>query len=54
METRALGAVKLHVGLNHAGYLPEFVTLTEGNKHDITIGRILNLPKGSIVAIDKA
>ena len=48
------GAVKLHVGLNHAGYLPEFVTLTEGNKHDITIGRVLNFPKGSIVAIDKA
>ena len=48
------GAVKLHVGLNHAGYLPEFVTLTEGNKHDVTIGRILNFPKGSIVAIDKA
>jgi hypothetical protein len=48
------GAVKLHVGLNHAGYLPEFVTLTEGNKHDVTIGRVLNFPKGSIVAIDKA
>jgi hypothetical protein len=48
------GAVKLHVGLNHAGYLPEFVTLTEGNKHDVTIGRILSFPKGSIVAIDKA
>jgi len=48
------GAVKLHVGLNHAGYLPEFVTLTEGSKHDITVGRILKFPKGSIVAIDKA
>ena len=24
------GAIKLHVGLNHAGYLPEFVTVTEG------------------------
>jgi len=48
------GAIKLHVGLNHAGYLPEFVTLTEGNKHDITVGRILKFPKGSIVAIDKA
>ena len=47
------GAVKLHVGLNHAGYLPEFVTLTEGKKHDVTIGRILKFPKGSIVAIDK-
>ena len=46
-------AVKLHVGLNHAGYLPEFVTLTEGKKHDVTIGRIMNFPKGSIVAVDK-
>ena len=48
------GAIKLHVGLNHAGYLPEFVTITEGNKHDVTVGRVLNFPKGSIVAIDKA
>ena len=47
------GAVKLHVGLNHAGYLPEFVTVTEGKKHDVTVGRTLNFPKGSIVAIDK-
>jgi putative transposase len=48
------GAIKRHVGLNHAGYLPEFVTITEGKKHDVTVGRILNFPKGSIVAIDKA
>ncbi|MEO2176473.1 MAG: IS4 family transposase [bacterium] len=48
------GAVKLHVGLNHAGYLPEFVTLTEGRKHDVTVGRILQFPKGSIIVMDKA
>ena len=48
------GAIKLHVGLNHAGYLPEFVTITEGKQHDVTVGRMLNFPKGSIVAIDKA
>lgn len=47
------GAIKLHVGLNHAGYLPEFVTVTEGKKHDVTVGRTLQFPKGSIVAIDK-
>lgn len=47
------GAVKLHVGLNHAGYLPEFVTVTEGKDHDVTVGRTLNFPKGSIVAVDK-
>ena len=47
------GAIKLHVGLNHAGYLPEFVTVTEGKTHDVTVGRTLNFPKGSIIAIDK-
>ncbi|MGK0373291.1 MAG: putative transposase [Glaciecola sp.] len=31
------GAVTLHVGLNHAGYLPEFVTITEVKKHDVTV-----------------
>jgi len=47
------GAIKLHVGLNHAGYLPEFVTITEGKKHDVMVGRTLNFPKGSIVVVDK-
>ena len=47
------GAVKLHVGLNHAGYLPEFVTITEGKTHDVTVGRTLQFPKGSIVAVDR-
>lgn len=47
------GAIKLHVGLNHEGYLPEFVTITEGKDHDITVGRTLAFPKGSIVAVDK-
>jgi hypothetical protein len=47
------GAIKLHVGLNHDGYLPEFVTVTEGKISDVTIGRTLQFPKGSIVAIDR-
>ncbi len=38
------GALILHVGLNHAGYLPEFVTITEGKTHDVTVGRMLNFP----------
>jgi hypothetical protein len=47
------GAIKLHVGLNHAGYLPEFITVTDGKSADVTVGRTLEFPKGSIVAIDK-
>ncbi len=47
------GAIKLHVGLNHAGYLPEFVSITEGSTHEVNIGKLLSFPKGSIVAMDK-
>jgi putative transposase len=47
------GAVKLHVGLNHEGYLPEFVTITEGKTSDIEVARTLEFPKGSIVAVDR-
>lgn len=50
----AKGAVKLHVGLNHAGHLPEFITVTDGKTHDMTAGRKFDFPKGSIVAVDKA
>jgi putative transposase len=46
-------AIKLHVGLNHSGYLPEFVTITEGKTSDVEIGRTLQFPQGSIVAIDR-
>jgi len=47
------GAIKLHIGFNHNGYLPEFVTITEGKTSDIEIGRMLSFPTGSIVAIDR-
>ena len=46
-------AIKLHVGLNHDGYLPEFVTITDGKTSDVKIGRALQFPRGSIVAIDR-
>lgn len=29
------GAIKLYVRLNHDGYLPEFVTITEGKASDL-------------------
>jgi hypothetical protein len=46
------GAVKLHLLLDHDGYLPVFATVTEGDVHEINIARDLTFPKGSIVAID--
>ena len=47
------GAIKLHVGLDHSGYLPTFMTVTDGKTHDVTVGRTLQLPKQSIVVFDK-
>ena len=47
------GAIKLHVGLNHDGYLPEFVTITEGKTSDVEMVRTLTFPSGSIVVVDR-
>lgn len=47
------GAVKLHLLLDHEGYLPVFADLTKGKVHEINIARRLSFPKGSIVVIDR-
>jgi hypothetical protein len=39
--------------LNHDGYLPEFVTITEGKTSDVEMGRTLAFPSGSIVVVDR-
>jgi Domain of unknown function (DUF4372)/Transposase DDE domain len=46
------GAVKLHLLLDHEGYLPIFASIDEGNIHEINVARELSFPKGSILAID--
>ena len=48
------GAIKLHLLLDHDGCLPAFAHITEGSRHEMTVARELKLPKGSIVAMDKA
>jgi putative transposase len=50
---RATGAMKLHTLLDHAGHIPAFVVLTEGKRSDIAVARGLQLPTGSIVAMDR-
>ena len=46
------GAVKLHLLLDHDGYLPTFATVTEGDVHEVNVAWELKLPKGSILAVD--
>ncbi len=47
------GAVKLHLLLDHDGYLPVFAHVTEGNIHELNIARELSFPRGSIVAVNR-
>jgi len=51
---RTKGAIKLHMLLDHEGYLPTFALITEGNVSDIHFARVLDLPPDSIVAMDRA
>jgi len=48
------GAVKLHLLLDHDGYLPDFAVITDGKATDVTTARHFRLPAGSIVALDRA
>lgn len=50
---RTKAAVKLHVGLNHRGLIPEFVALGDGRDSDLSQGRRFDFPRGSIVVFDK-
>lgn len=47
------GAVKLHTVLDHDGYLPVFIDITEGSKHEVNVAHEMQFPSGSIVAMDR-
>ena len=47
------GALKLHMGLDHDGGIPAFMSLTDGKVHEVTEVRKQRLPKDSIVVMDK-
>jgi hypothetical protein len=47
------GAIKLHLLLDHDGYLPVFGHVTDGKVGDVKVAQRLDFPKGSIVALDR-
>lgn len=50
---RAKGAVKLHMLLDHQGYLPCWAYISDGKTGDVTGARLLSLPSGAIVVMDR-
>jgi len=47
------GAIKLHLLLDHDGYLPSFAVVTDGKHSELKVARGLQLEKGTILAIDR-
>ena len=50
---RAKGAVKLHLVLDHDGYLPCFAYITDGKCHDVKVAHTLRFESGTIVVDDR-
>ena len=42
------GAVKLHLLLDHDGYLPSFAVITGGKKHEVRVARQMRFAPGAI------
>ena len=50
----AKGAIKLHVKLNHSGYLPTFAVMTCGNVHELKVAPSIPFERGDVAVFDKA
>ncbi len=50
---RTKGAIKLHLLLDHEGYLPCFAIITEGNVADVKVARQFQFDPGTIVVDDR-
>jgi len=50
---RTKGAIKLHLLLDHAGYLPQFVNITTGKVHEVNILKNFSFEAGTIIVFDR-
>jgi len=51
--SRQKGAIKLHLTLDHAGYLPEAMVITTGRYSEMTIARRRRYARGTILVMDR-
>lgn len=50
---RTKGAVKLHLVLDHDGYLPCYAVITDGSVHDVKVAWQIPFPAGTVVVDDR-
>jgi Transposase DDE domain/Domain of unknown function (DUF4372) len=51
--SRQKGAVKLHLTLDHAGYLPEAMVITTGKYSELAVARRRRYARGTILVMDR-
>src|SRR5499433_375067 len=51
--SRQKGAVKLHLSLDHAGYLPEAMVITTGKYSELTVAQRRRYARGTILVMDR-
>ncbi len=47
------GGIKLHVKLDHSGYIPSFVSVTDAKVHEMNAIREMPLKKGDVIVFDR-
>jgi hypothetical protein len=50
---RTKGAVKLHLLLDHNGFLPCYAVITEGKQHEVRVARQLSFTPGTLLVMDR-
>ena len=50
---RGKGAIKLHFTLDHDGYLPTVMVMTEGNRNDMAVARQWKFAAGTVLVFDR-
>jgi hypothetical protein len=51
---RKKGGIKVHLILDHDGYLPTYAAIGEARRYDITMARSMEFPPDSIIVFDRA
>lgn len=52
-DKKSNGGIKAHVMIHAAELIPYLIRITEGVRHDHTFLKLLNVPEGSYIVMDK-
>lgn len=50
---KAKGAIKIHLLLDHEGYLPTYAVVTDGRCNDVRVARSLEFPPDAVIVVDR-